>query len=102
MKKIPTPGEELRIKKRQEEVAEMTRKWEEDKAAKLKADLDAFRVKDLVAHLLTGDQEARVLVSDHFGQPIPLSPSDFTFVESKGSFGNYLRVSAVDIGPDPE
>ncbi len=65
-------------------------------------------VKELIAHLNTGDPEAIVAVFDHFGRPIALTAWDFAFENIKighnpqGLVGAYVRVTAVDIGPEPE
>lgn len=67
-----------------------------------------MKVKELVEHLLTGDQEAEVAVFDYFGKPIPMDKYDFMFEDIKrghnpqGIVGGYLRVTAVDIGTEPE
>ncbi len=65
------------------------------------------KVRDLVAHLLKGDQDAEVMVPDHFGQPFGMNLDDFQFVQCRqDSTGKhtewYLSISPVDIGPDPE
>ena len=67
-----------------------------------------MNVEELIKHLQTGDQKAEVVVTDHFGKPIKLNEYDFCFVDYKrgespqGLMGWYLKVSAIDIGPEPE
>jgi len=67
-----------------------------------------IKVKDLVRHLLSGDQEADVLVFGYFGEPYEVSTSDFTFhtIEKghnpQGVTGSVLEVRAFDIGEEPE
>ena len=66
------------------------------------------KVRDLVAHLLKGDQDAEVVVMDHFGHPLGMDLEDFNFRDYKkgdspqGVVGWNLCVEPVDIGPDPE
>jgi hypothetical protein len=67
----------------------------------------AFKVRDLVAHLLTGDQEAEVVVFGYFGEKYEVGKHDFQFLEIKprdnpqGIVGSFLRVEVPDIGPEP-
>jgi len=68
-------------------------------------------VRELIAHLQTGDQDAEVVVFDHFGQPIELHEFDFDFmrrthypkaVDIPKDKQWFLGVRAVDIGPEPD
>ena len=65
-------------------------------------------VKDLVVHLLAGDQEADVVVHDHFGREIKISESDFCFRHYKTGdspqmvIGSRCLVTPIDIGPEPD
>jgi hypothetical protein len=58
------------------------------------------KVRELVEHLLKGDQEAEVVALDHFGRPLGVTLEDFIFMKDKTS--NYLTVSPIDIGPEPD
>ncbi len=67
-----------------------------------------MKVKDLVKHLKSGDQDAIVAAMDHFGRPVFVDEYDFSFRQYKigdnpqGVTGWYLIIPVVDIGPEPE
>ncbi len=55
------------------------------------------KVKDLVAHLLKGNQEAEVEAHGYFGEPIHVDITDFRFSED----GSTLEVPCIDRGEEP-
>lgn len=64
-----------------------------------------MKVRDLVEHLLSGDQNAEVIVLDHFGRSIEVTKEDFTFYRGQNQqevVENFCLMRAVDIGPEPE
>lgn len=67
-----------------------------------------MKVRELVEHLLAGNQDAEVGVFGWFGEWLPMDRDDFVFEEVKnghnpqGHVGWYLQVEQIDRGPEPE
>ena len=65
-------------------------------------------VRELVEHLLTGDQDAVVARFGYFGELYPMTKHDFSFEELQPgdnpsiSEGSFLRVDPPYIGQEPE
>lgn len=74
----------------------------------MKSETPTMKVKDLVAHLLSGDQEAYLVTFGHFGEIHAVNKGNFEFRQVKNGrspqrvAGSYLSVTCPDIGPDPD